>query len=243
MFADCLHDLTALGPGGIPALMAALFMAGLAGGLSHCTTMCGPFVLAQSAATAEHSLGGGVLRRLTGAALLPYHLGRALGYTLLGALAGGFGGLLAQASGLRWLAAGLLLLAAVLMLAQASARLAALLPRLPAPRLPAALERGLGGLLAAPTGWRGVRLGLLLSALPCGLLYAALAAAVASGSALAGGLAMLAFVAGTAPALMGLAFLGRVARPLFGPRMRLASGALFGLNAVVLGVLAIRLVA
>lgn len=243
MFADCLHDLTALGPAGIPALMGALFLAGLAGGLTHCTTMCGPFVLAQSAATADSTLAGGVLRRLSGAALLPYHLGRAIGYTTLGLLAGGLGGLLAQASGFRWLAAGLLALAALLMLAQASSTLAALLPRLPAPRLPVALERRMGALLAAPTGWRGVRLGLLLSALPCGLLYAALAGAAASGSALAGGLAMLAFVAGTAPALMAVAFLGRLARHAFGPGLRLASLALFGLNAVVLSVLAIRLVA
>jgi len=243
MFADCLHDLTALGPGGIPALMAALFMAGLAGGLTHCTTMCGPFVLAQSAATADATLGGGVLRRLSGAALLPYHLGRAIGYTGLGLVAGGIGGVLAQATGLRWLAAALLLLAALLMLAQASSRLAAVLPRLPSLRLPPALERRMGTLLAAPTGWRGVRLGLLLSALPCGLLYAALAGAVASGSALAGGLAMLAFVTGTAPALMAVAFFGRLARHAFGPGARLASGALFALNAVLLSALAVRLVA
>ena len=51
-------------------------------------------------------------------------------------------------------------------------------------------------------------LGLLLSALPCGLLYAALAAAAASGSALAGGLALLAFVDRTMPALSGAALLG-----------------------------------
>jgi len=197
MLANCLHDLSALGPAGLPALMGALFMAGLAGGLLHCSAMCGPFVLAQAAATADGALGGGILRRLSGAALLPYHLGRALGYGLLGALAGGAGALLAQAAGLRWIAALLLLLAAILMLSQASARLAKLLPRLPAPSLPRWLDAPLRGLLAAPQGWRGVRLGLLLSALPCGLLYAALAgrapARVAGGPArLAGGASGLA---------------------------------------------------
>jgi sulfite exporter TauE/SafE len=243
MLADCLHDLAALGPGGLPALLGAMFLAGLAGGATHCTTMCGPFVLAQAAATADRALAGGALTRLAGAALLPYQAGRAIGYAALGAVAGGAGALLAQASGLRFVAAGLLLVAALLMLAQASSRLAALLPRLPAPRLPKRLDRALGGLLAAPTGWRGVRLGLLLSALPCGLLYAALAGAVASGSALAGGLAMLAFVAGTAPALVGVAFLGRASRFAFGNGLRVASGALFALNAVVLAALAARLVA
>ena len=32
MLADCLHDLAALGPGGLPTVMGALFLAGLAGG-------------------------------------------------------------------------------------------------------------------------------------------------------------------------------------------------------------------
>ena len=113
-----------------------------------------------------------------------------LGYGTLGAVAGGAAGLVTLASGLRWGLAALLVLAAVLMLAQASKRLGGWVPRLgwPTPRLPRAVERRIGALLADPTGWRGVLLGVLLSALPCGLLYAALAAAAAGGSALAGGL-------------------------------------------------------
>lgn len=241
MLANCLHDLAALGPAGLPALLGALFLAGLAGGLMHCSAMCGPFVLAQAAATADARLGGGMLRRLSGAALLPYHLGRGLGYGALGAVAGGAGALLAQATGLRWLAALLLLLASLMMLAQASAKFAALLPTWPMPGLPRGLQVRLGGLLAAPTGWRGVRLGLLLSALPCGLLYAALAAAAGSGSALAGGLAMLTFVLGTFPALAAVALLGRFFGRVTGPRWRALGGALFLLNAVLLAGLALRL--
>jgi sulfite exporter TauE/SafE len=243
MLANCLHDLAALGPGGVPALMGALFAAGLAGGLTHCVVMCGPFVLAQGAATASEALGSGALRRLSGAALLPYHLGRGLGYGLLGGLVGGAGALFAQASGLRYLAAALLLLAALLMLAQASARLAAWLPHLPAPRLARGLEARMAPLFASPKGWRGARLGLLLSALPCGLLYAALAAAAASGSALAGALAMLAFVAGTVPALVALAFFGRGLKHLLGGAAPAAGAALFMLNAAVLLTLAARLAA
>src|SRR5919199_2082920 len=91
MLADCLHDLAALGPaGGLPTLLGALFLAGLAGGATHCSTMCAPFVLAQ--ASVGMGAGGGVLRRLSGAALAPYHLGRMLGYGALGALAGGTAG-------------------------------------------------------------------------------------------------------------------------------------------------------
>ncbi|MBY0339009.1 MAG: sulfite exporter TauE/SafE family protein, partial [Acetobacteraceae bacterium] len=131
MLADCLHDLAALGPAGLPALLGGMWLAGLAGGLTHCSTMCGPFVLAQAAANADRTLAGGRLTRLSGAALLPYHAGRMAGYGLLGAGAGGFAAVLTQAAGTRWLAVALLGLAALLMFAQASARLGALLPRPP----------------------------------------------------------------------------------------------------------------
>ena len=240
---NCLHDLTALGPGGVPAVMAALFLAGLAGGATHCAGMCGPFVIAQAAAVADRAQAGGMLARLSGAALAPYHLGRMLGYGTLGAAAGGLAGVVAFGTGVRFVLAGLLAVAAVLMFAQASARIAAVLPRMPAPRLPAGLERRLGGLLAAPTGLRGVALGLMLSALPCGLLYGALAGAAATGSALGGALAMAAFVAGTVPALVGVALLGRFFGRRAGPGMRMAGAALFMLNGVVLAAMAFRVAA
>jgi sulfite exporter TauE/SafE len=248
---NCLHDLTAIGPGGVPAVAAALFLAGLAGGVTHCAGMCAPFVLAQAGALADRSAGGGMVARLSGAALLPYHLGRMLGYATLGALAGGMAGLVTQLSGLRWLLAALLLGAALLMAAQA----AGLLPerwrpgRLP--HLPVLSGAGPGGrlaallgwLLAAPGGWRGVGLGLALSALPCGLLYAALAGAAATGSALAGAIAMAAFVAGTIPALVGVALMGKLFLRRAGAGLRLAGAALFALNAAVLAGMAWRLVA
>lgn len=243
MLADCLHDLTALGPGGVPALVAALFLAGLAGGLTHCATMCAPFVLAQAAT--GHGAGGGRLRRLAGAALLPYQAGRMLGYGALGALAGAAAGLVTLASGLRWLLALPLSLAALLMLAQALPRLGLALPRpgWSVPGLASSWQRPIGWLLAAPQGWRGVLLGLLLSALPCGMLYGALAAAAAAGSALGGALAMLGFVLGTVPALAGVALLGQFFGRRWGAGLRRLGGALFALNGLVLLAMAARALA
>ncbi|HZF74888.1 MAG TPA: sulfite exporter TauE/SafE family protein [Acetobacteraceae bacterium] len=248
MLANCLHDLTAIGPGGVPAVALALFLAGLAGGVTHCAGMCAPFVLAQAGALADRHAGGPVLRRLSGAALLPYHVGRMLGYTALGGVAGGAAGAVTQVTGLRYVLASLLLAAAVLMLAQASHRLVARLPllarlRLPALRVPGPVQRRVAPLLAAPTGGRGIVLGLMLSALPCGLLYAALAAAAATGSVLAGAVAMAAFVAGTVPALVAVAMLGRIFLRRLGPAWGVAGAAVFALNGVVLGVMALRLVA
>ncbi|WP_426954413.1 sulfite exporter TauE/SafE family protein [Muricoccus radiodurans] len=240
---SCLHDLAALGPGGLAALAATLFLAGLAGGATHCAGMCGPFVMAQVAARADDVASGGMLRRLSGAALLPYHAGRMAGYAALGAVAGGAAGLLTAASGWRFLLAVPLGVAALLMLAQGTARLLAAWPgawRLPAPRWPAL---PVGGLLADPRGGRAFLLGLLLSGLPCGLLYGALAAATAAGSALAGGLAMLAFTLGTVPALVAVGLVGRFFGRRAGPTFRTVGAALFLLNAVVLAGMALRLVA
>jgi sulfite exporter TauE/SafE len=118
------------------------------------------------------------------------------------------------------------------------------LPRLPVLAGPGGrLAALVGWLLAAPGGWRGVGLGLALSALPCGLLYAALAGAAATGSALAGAIAMAAFVAGTVPALVGVALMGRLFLRRAGPGLRLAGAALFALNAAVLAGMAWQLVA
>ncbi len=231
MLADCLHDLAALGAGGILALTGAMLLAGLAGGVTHCAGMCGPFVMAQTMQSGSKSFQ-----------LLPYHLGRAVGYAALGAAAGGAVGL-ASLGLSRSLLAVPLTVSAVLMLVQAASSLP-LPPRLrmhlAQPPIP--IMAPLGRLMRATPGpRRGFLIGLLLSALPCGLLYAALAAAAASGSALAGAIAMLAFVAGTAPALTGVALLGRFFGRRFGAGLRLFGGIALVANAAVLLALALRL--
>ncbi len=60
---------------------------------------------------------------------------------------------------------------------------------------------------------------------------------------LGGALAMVAFVAGTMPALMGVALLGRFFGRRAGPSMRMAGAALFTLNGVMLAAMAWRVVA
>ena len=95
--------------------------------------------------------------------------------------------------------------------------------------------------MTQPGGRSGFALGVLLSALPCGLLYAALAAAAASGSALGGALGMAGFVAGTIPGLVGVALLGKLFARAGGPALRRWGAALFALNALVLGAMAARM--
>ncbi len=214
--------------------MGALFLAGLVGGGSHCAAMCGPFVLAQVSQGA--GLEGGRLARLSGALLLPYHLGRMLGYAGLGALAGGFAAGAGLLPGLGWLPPALLLLAAAVMLSQALP--ARWRPAIGLHRMPRALAARVAPLLDRPGARRSFVLGVLLSALPCGLLYAALAGAAASGSALAGALAMAAFVAGTVPALVGVAVLGGFFRKRAAPAWQRLAPAIYGFNSLVLAGLA-----
>ena len=229
-------------------LIAALFFAGLAGSLSHCAAMCGPFVLAQVGARLEAvpACGLSEWHRLRGALLVSYHLGRACTYALLGALAGWFAGEFGALSGVRWLSAALLALAAIGLLAAAGVRLGGgrfLEGWFSGGAVGSALARlarpWSGG--AGPVGWRGYALGLILGFLPCGLLYSALAAAAATREPLAGAAGMLAFASGTVPALVAVGLAGHAAgRSWRGALTRLAPPILIA-NALLLGWLAWRL--
>lgn len=193
-------------------LLLSLFFTGLLGSVTHCVGMCGPFVIAQTGAVLE-GVPAGQMRewhRLKGGLLLPYHFGRMTTYVGLGALVGGLFGLLPQGRFAAIFGAVLLVLAAIGFIGYA-------LPRLGL-RLPFSLganaawtgvvERVAKPLFARPVGWRGYLLGIALGFIPCGLVYAALAAAAASGEALGGTFAMAAFAIGTMPALMGLGIVG-----------------------------------
>lgn len=214
-------------------LFLLLFATGVWGSFTHCAGMCGPFVLTQVDEVIGRPVSGS-WGRLHGAALLPYHLGRITTYAALGAVLGSLGGLVAEITGLRWLAAGFLLLAAILFAAQAAG-----LPVLRTLSAPPFLGRLAGRLARQPSVWRHYVLGIALGFLPCGLLYGALTAAAAGGSAASGALAMAAFGLGTVPALIMVGWGG----VLLGQRRRQAlqrlTRPLLAANAVVLFALAL----
>jgi sulfite exporter TauE/SafE len=158
-----------------PLLLGA-FLAGLAGS-PHCVMMCGPF-----AAACARPVAG----------LIPWHAGRLAGYAVLGAAAGAAGAVI---PGPAWLPS---LIAALFLVAFAAA-LAGVLPepRVVLPGFAAAgrlLREGRGP--AARFGF-----GVVNGFIPCGLVYSALSIPVALARPLPGALAMLAFGAGTLPAL------------------------------------------
>jgi len=197
------------------ALILALFLAGLAGSLTHCVGMCGPFVIAQVTAKLDRP-GYGTLQRLRGAALLPYHIGRLTTYAVLGAIGASMTGFVVNLSGFRVLSAFLLAGAAWALIAAAAGRrlprIARVLQGFSLPKPPGFVQSW----LVDPRGWRGYALGVALGFLPCGLLYAALAAASTAASPLLAALAMAAFAIGTAPGLLGVGWAGL----LFGRRWR-----------------------
>lgn len=159
----------------IPSLGAAL-LAGVVGS-PHCIGMCGGF------AAACGGPGKGA----------PWHLGRLTTYATLGAVAGTFGRIL---PGPGWVAT----VVSAGLLVWFSAALAGLVkePTLRIPGLTRLAGRAARGDGPVPRYVLGLATGLL----PCGLVYAALAIPVASGSALVGALSMVAFGFGTAPALL-----------------------------------------
>ena len=233
------HCQVAVGQNG--PLIGGLFMAGLVGSASHCAGMCGPFVLAQVGARAEVGSPKSGLARLAGGALLPYHLGRATTYILLAAALATPLGALGGVGGLHWVAPALLVVAAAIFAALG----------LQTAGLVGAATRGfsdMGGfigmarpLFARPQGWRGYLLGGLLGFLPCGLLYAAIAAAAATGSPLAAAFGMMGFVVGTVPMLLGIGWLGRAAAARWQGLARRAMPFIAGLNAIVLLMMAYHL--
>lgn len=234
---------------GLWPMMSALFLTGLVGGFGHCAGMCGPFVLAQvggGLAARPAADGSLAMVRAGRGVLLPYHLGRLTTYALLGAAAGGLSGMVVRATEFRWLLVAFLAFAALLFLAQGLKGMSRWLPAVAGPgwlggwtqAAAARLSRPLRPLFADPFGANGYALGLALGFLPCGFLYAALASAVGTGSAVGGFTAMAAFALGTMPSLMAVGMLGSVAGSRWMGLIKTATPALMLFNAGVLAVMA-----
>jgi sulfite exporter TauE/SafE len=216
-------------------IAAALFVAGLISGITHCAGMCGPFVLMRVVGKAEDS-DASVLRRLGRAVLWRYHLGRGLTYTALGAVAASVAGAMLDWVGFRWVLIFILALAA-LMLVLTVLR-GSILPAQSGGRLSALMT----GAVTCASRLGDFPLGLALGFLPCGVLYGALAAAASTGDALSGAVAMGAFVVGTVPGLVAVAFGGA----FFARRFRIARAAtmpLLALNIAILTAYALKAMA
>lgn len=182
----------------------AAFLVGLLGGV-HCVGMCGGIVATLSFGLPVGGRGRWYMQ-------LPWQLayssGRILSYAIAGALFGGIGALavhwiaIHEAQRLLLIASGVMMVAiglylggwwfGLLRLEQAGAKVWRWIEPLGRRLLPV---RNI---------WQALVLGLVWGWLPCGLVYSVLIWAIASGSALQGGVLLLGFGLGTLPNLLAI---------------------------------------
>lgn len=171
-------------------------------GSSHCIGMCGPLALALGAQQSHFSVN---LRRQ-----IVFSVGRIFTYGFLGALAG-FGGwwLADRPQSLINVQATLSIVAGVALLLLGLST-AGVLPQLKSRWLqvaPCTAAASLKSLLVSPGLTSALLAGLFTGFIPCGLVYAFLVYAAASGDLMHGWVTMVAFGVGTVP-LMVLAGCG-----------------------------------
>lgn len=203
------------------ALLAVAGAAGLAGG-AHCAGMCGG--IASAIAIGLRPPGP----RMRVDSLVLAHAARLTGYALAGAAAAGLARSAAFAAPSALEPATRFALA--LALALLGVRILTGRDVLGLERLGARWFRALAPVwrraLTAPPGVRPLVLGLVWGFLPCGLVYSMLPVAAATGSPALAAAAMATFGLGTAPALVGVGWLGSRAGPRgMAARWRSVSGA------------------
>lgn len=203
-----------------PLVLSAVLLAFY--GTAHCAAMCGGFV----ASTFTSCAGRPGAARL---AAIPMHGGRLFSYATAGAIAGTLGATPAMLLGSARFQAILFSLAA-LVLVVTGLRIAGVRLVRPAHATfmaplwekATAVARRMGPPDTFP---KRLGLGVLWGWAPCALVYSALPLALVSGSPAGGAVVMLAFGAGTLPALLGAGWLIGRGEALFpGPAARRIAG-------------------
>ena len=175
----CAHAFTQYG-----SLFTTFFIGGLAGGFTHCITMCGPLVACQTMCRKTScSTRTSLLQSLN----ITYHIGRATTYGILGFISAFLSQQITDSPLWPWIAAGMLVMAGIMFILSSIS--------------------GCKHPFINNTPKSAYIRGTLLGFLPCGLLYAALMMSATTADPLRGMLAMWYFVLGTVPALV-LANLG-----------------------------------
>jgi len=196
--------------------MWAYLTAGLAIGILgsfHCIGMCGPLALSlpvHSNRLPVKFLGTGI-----------YNAGRVITYSMLGMLFGWVGQSFAFFGFQQWLSIGLGVIVLIYFLAGTR-----FVNRIPIPRWLnrcfESIRKQLGKLYRQKGFLSLFIIGLLNGLLPCGLVYMAIAGALATGSVLNSILFMAGFGLGTLPVMWAIAFFGNFVALSFRAKMRKA---------------------
>jgi len=251
------------------ALIFSLISLGFFGGFSHCSGMCGPFVLTQVSNLLQKTPleKFSNFQKLKNLALLPYHAGRVTTYSLLGFLCSLFAQNIQEFSGFRFLSALFLFFASLFFLNLfcegnfalrfKSKNLENFLSRKFLPLTPTLSHKGRGrrsgflshkekvknmvkNLFQNPRGFRGYFLGLILGFIPCGLLYGAFAISAAISSPVLAGAGMLLFGIATFPSLFLTACGGFFLTKI--PEFKLVAKLVILVNAIMLFLMALKLI-
>lgn len=203
----------------LPALLL-----GLAGSL-HCVGMCGPLLLALPLQAKEK---WAVLQQM-----LVYHSGRIITYVLLGIVFGllGKGLALAGLQKVLSITAGIFMIGMALM-AWKFEQLVTALPGFGI--FTQKIKTGIGGLLRNNPKGSTFSIGLLNGLLPCGMVYAALAGALASFGSAEGGIFMAVFGLGTLPLLLMVSLFSGSFSQTVRKKIRIAQPILLGIVGLLL---------
>jgi len=208
-------------------ILISVFLMGLLGGV-HCLSMCGGVVGMLTASLPEQVRSDSKQISLYH---FNYNLGRILSYILLGAIFGLIGELLSNMLQMSVFDKVLRIFSGVLMIMvgfyianwhmgiQALEKIGA--------KLWAVLQPITKRFLPVKNLKSAFLVGLFWGGIPCGLVYGALSFAIVSGSAVQGGMIMLAFGLGTLPSLLLMAgFSLKLSEAIKRPIVRKFSGAL-----------------
>ncbi len=207
------------------------FILGLVGSF-HCIVMCGPIAIATA---------GGKRDRLYNGKILAYNIGRTTTYFVLGLIAGSLG-FVASLAGLQHLLS--LVLGSFIVLAVIVSYLTRRhLTGSKAYKLVSLIKRPFQNVLKKQTLGSKLFLGLINGLLPCGLVYVALAAAMAQNSIIHSGTYMMIFGLGTIPVMASLSFSAEYINRLKGikinkliPYLSLTMGLLLIVRGLALGI-------
>lgn len=206
--------------------LAAAFLLGFIGSL-HCIGMCGPIAVAlpaqQPASRVAYLFGR-----------LSYNLGRILTYTVAGGIFGALGQAISLAGFQQALSIGLGSLLLLIVIFKMGRPVPKSRNFTAPPRLLALWQKATAAFFRMRSFTGLFLIGLLNGALPCGLVYAALAGAASTGDAGMGALFGLLFGLGTLPAMLATALAGRALRLPLRHRLKNALPAATALLAVIL---------
>ena len=215
-----------------PEILTSFFV-GLFGSF-HCIGMCGPIAIALPIPNSNNL--NFVLGRLL------YNLGRIATYSFLGAVFGLLGSRLVI-SGFQQsisITLGVTIVIAVLIPAKYKAKISQhkLIQKITLP-----LKKGISDLFKQGTFSAMFLIGILNGFLPCGLVYVALAGAIASGDAISGTAVMILFGIGTFPTMFAATLFGKfinlnIRRKITKaiPALALVLGLLFIVRGMALGI-------